>query len=153
MPKTYYQIYIQIIFAVYKRQNMIHEKSREEIEKYMCGIIKGKNVKPLAIYCNPDHCHLFVAPPPSIKISDLVRDVKNNTSNFINAKNATRGIFRWQEGYGAFSYAKSQVEAVYNYVLNQHAHHQKQTFRVEFLEMLTRFEIDYDEKYLFEWYD
>ena len=76
MPKTYYQIYIQIIFAVYKRQNMIHEKSREEIEKYMCGIIKGTNVKLLAISCNPDHCHLFIAPPPSIKISDLVRDIK-----------------------------------------------------------------------------
>ena len=153
MANTYYQIYIQLVFAVYRRQNMIPEKHRDEIEKYMCGIVKNKKVKPLAIYCNPDHCHLFVAPPPSIAISKLVQDVKSNTTNFINSRLHMGGAFSWQNGFGAFSYGKSQVETVYNYVLNQHEHHKGETFKKEYLEFLKRFDVDYKDQYLFEWYD
>lgn len=86
-------------------------------------------------------------------ISDLVRDIKNNATNFINEKKFVRGKFRWQEGYGAFSYAHSQIDAVYNYILNQEEHHRRKSFREEYHEFLEKYKIEFNEKYLFEWYD
>ena len=99
----------------------------------------------------PDHIHIFVGFQPSISISDLVRDVKNNSSKFINEKGWINGKFSWQEGYGAFSYSHSHIENVYNYILNQEKHHQKKSFKEEYLDFLKKFEVEYDEKYLFEW--
>lgn len=101
----------------------------------------------------PDHIHAFIGLRPSMAISDLVRDVKNNSTNFINDHKLVKGKFSWQEGYGAFSYSHSQIETVYNYILNQEEHHRKKTFKEEYLDFLKQFEIEYNEQYLFEWLD
>jgi REP element-mobilizing transposase RayT len=152
MGNTYYQMYIQVVFAVYKRKNLIHERHRDEIEKYMTGIMRKRNVKTLAIYCNPDHCHLFIAPPANVSLSTIVRDVKAFSSKFINHNLFGMAGFSWQSGYGAFSYSKSQIKTVGDYVLNQKNHHQRQSFKDEYITFLDRFNIEYDKRYLFEWY-
>jgi len=153
MANTYTQIYVQVVFAVQGRQNLIAEKNRELLEKYICGIVSNKKSKPLAIYCNPDHTHLFIGLNPSVAISDIVRDIKANSTKWINEKKWSKAKFKWQEGYGAFTYSKSQIDAVVNYILNQHVHHKKKSFREEYLDFLKKFDIDFDEKYLFEYYD
>ena len=117
----------------------------------MAGIIKAKKQKPIIVNGVADHVHVFVGLKPSMKISDLVRDVKNNSSKFINEQKFTGTKFSWQEGYGAFSYAHSQIENVYNYILNQERHHKKKSFREEYLEFLYKFEIEHDEKHFFKW--
>jgi len=151
MSGTFSQIYIQIVFAVKGRENLISNNWKDELHKYIAGIIKGKNQKPIIVNGMPDHIHAFIGLKPSMAISDIVRDIKNNSSNFINEHKFVRGKFSWQEGYGAFSYSHSQVNSVYNYILNQEKHHKKKTFRAEYLEFLKKFEIDYNEKYLFNW--
>jgi putative transposase len=153
MPGTYSQIYIQIVFAVKRRENLIGKNWKDELYKYISGIITNKGQKSIIVNGVSDHIHIFVGLKPSMAISDLVRDVKNNSSNFINDKNFVKGKFSWQEGYGAFSYAHTQVENVYNYILNQEVHHHKKTFKEEYLDFLQEFGIGYDEKYLFEWID
>jgi len=151
MPNTYTQIYVQIVFAVQGRQNLISEKYREKLEKYICGIISNKKSKPLAIYCNPDHTHILIGLHPSISISDMARVVKTNSSKWINEERWIAGKFNWQEGFGAFTYSKSQIDAVVKYTLNQPRHHKKTSFKEEYINFLKKFEIDYNEKYLFEW--
>jgi len=153
MPNTYTQLYIQLVFAVKGRQNFIKESFRNELEKYMCGIARNNKHKPLAIYCMPDHTHLLIGLNPSQSISDLMKEIKVSSSGFIKEKELINEGFYWQEGYGAFSYAKSQLDNVVKYILNQQEHHKKKTFKEEYLEFLKKFEIDYDEKYLFEFYD
>ena len=153
MADTYTQLYVQIVFAVKHRQNLIKEKHREEIEKYICGIITNNKSKPLAIYCNPDHLHVLIGVHPSFSIAVMARDIKSYSSRLINEKKWVLGKFEWQAGYGAFSYSKSQVDAVIKYILNQPNHHAKKSFREEYLSMLKKSEIEYDEQYLFEWYD
>jgi REP element-mobilizing transposase RayT len=117
----------------------------------MSGIITGKGQKPIIVNGVADHVHLFIGLKPAMCISDLVRDIKNNTSNFINEKNFLQGKFSWQEGYGAFSYSHSQIEHVYEYILNQEEHHREKTFKEEYVDFLKKFAIEHDEKYLFEW--
>ena len=153
MAGTFSQIYIQAVFAVKNRENLLQKQWRDEVFKYMAGIIKGKNQKPIIVNGVGDHVHLFIGLKPVMALSDLMRDIKNNTTNFINEKKLVPGIFSWQEGYGAFSYSHSQLDAVYQYILNQEEHHKKKTFREEYVDMLQKFEIDHDEKYLFEWID
>lgn len=153
MANTYTQIYIQIVFAVKGRQNLIVEKHRDKLEKYMCGIIKNNKSKALAIYCNPDHTHILIGLHPVISISDMARDIKANSSKWINENKWFLGQFRWQEGYGAFTYSKSQIDMVAKYILNQPKHHKKTTFKDEYINFLKKFEIEYDEKYLFKWND
>jgi REP element-mobilizing transposase RayT len=150
MANTYTQLLVQIVFAVKGRQNLIAEKHREQLEKYICGIISNKQCKPLAIYCNPDHCHVLIGFHPSQSISDVARDIKANSSKFINDNHWIQGKFEWQEGYGAFTYSRSQLNAVVNYILNQREHHRKKTFREEYLNFLQKFEIEFNEKYIFE---
>ena len=99
----------------------------------------------------PDHVHLLTGLRPSMSISNLARDIKAGSSNFINEKDWVKGKFSWQEGFGAFSYSRSQIDTVIKYILNQEEHHRKKTFRVEYLELLKEFDIEFDEKYLFEW--
>ena len=152
MPNTYSQIYIQIVFAVKGRQNFIKESFREEVQKYMAGIINNKKQKLYAVYCMPDHVHLLVSIKPDIAISDLVRDIKANTSSFIKEK-GFHHAFSWQEGFGAFSYSKSQVERVVHYILNQPLHHRKRSFKEEYFQFLKNYEVALDEKYVFEFYD
>lgn len=153
MPNTYTQIYIQIVFAVKGRQNLIAKENREELHKYITGIVQNRDQKMLSIFAMHDHIHLLVGLKPSIAISDLVRDIKAGSSKFINDGNWINGKFNWQEGFGAFSYSKSQINNVIKYILNQEEHHKKQSFKEEYLEFLQKFDIEYDEKYLFEWVD
>jgi REP-associated tyrosine transposase len=153
MPNTYSQIYIQIIFAVKGRECFIKESFREELQKYISGIITNKKQKLYAIYCMPDHTHLFVSMKPDMPVSDLTRDIKANSSSFIKEKKLVNSLFSWQEGFGAFSYSKSQAMEVVDYILNQPERHRKITFREEYLDFLAKYEIEYDEKYLFEFYD
>jgi putative transposase len=151
MAGTFSQIYIQAVFAVEGRANLLQKPWSEEVFKYMAGIIKGKNQKPIIVNGVANHVHLFIGLKPSIALSDLVRDIKNNSSNFINTQKFVQGKFSWQEGFGAFSYAHSQIEQVYQYILNQEEHHRKKTFKEEYLDFLKKFEIEYDEKFLFNW--
>jgi len=151
MANTYSQIYIQIVFAVKGRQNLISKYNREELHKYITGIVQNREQKMLSVFAMPDHTHLLVGLKPSISISDLVRDVKAGSSQFINEKKWINGKFHWQEGFGAFSYSKSQIDNVIKYILNQEEHHKKVTFKEEYLDFLKKFEIDYDERYLFDW--
>lgn len=151
MAGTYSQIYIQVVFAVQGRQNLLQKEWRQEVFKYMAGIIKNKGQKPIIVNGVEDHAHVFLGLKPSKTLSDLVRDVKNNSSNFINDHRWVKGRFNWQEGYGAFSYGHSQIGDVYNYILNQEQHHAKQAFKDEYLDLLKKFEIEHDVKYLFEW--
>lgn len=153
MASTYSQIYIQYVFAVKGRQNLLHKAWREEVFKYISGIIKAKDQKPIIVNGVADHVHVFVGLKPSMCISDLVRDIKNNSSKFINEQGWINGKFSWQEGYGAFSYAHSQIDNVYHYILNQEEHHRKKTFKEEYLEFLQKFEVEYDDKYIFDWLD
>lgn len=151
MAGTYSQIYIQVIFAVKGRENLIHKSWRDELHKYISGIITAKQQKSIIVNGVSDHVHCFIGLKPGMAISDLVRDIKNNSSKFINEKGFIKGKFQWQEGYGAFSYAYSQIDQVYNYILNQETHHQKKTFKDEYLDFLSKFEIDYKPEYLFDW--
>ena len=153
MAGTFTQIYIQAVFAVKGSTNLLQKRWRDEVFKYMAGIIKNKNQKPIIVNGVADHVHAFIGLKPSMALSDLIRDVKNNTSNIINENNWVRGRFSWQEGYGAFSYGHSQIDTVYNYILNQEEHHRKKTFREEYLEFLEKFEVPYEERFLFEWLD
>jgi putative transposase len=153
MANTYTQLYIQIIFAVQGRENIIFAKHRDELEKYICGIINNKNSKPLAIYCNPDHTHVLVGLHPAISVSDLTRDIKSNSSTFISDKNWIKGKFFWQDGYGVFSYSKSQIDTVIKYILNQTNHHKKKSFKEEYLSILKKLDIQFTDQYLFEWYE
>lgn len=153
MAGTFSQIYIQYVFAVEGRENLLQKPWRDEVFKYIAGIIKEKNQKAIIVNGVTDHVHVFVGLKPSMNISDLVRDIKNNSSKFINEQRFLKGKFSWQEGYGAFSYAHSQIESVYQYILKQEEHHMKKTFKEEYLDFLQKFKIDYSEKYLFEWLD
>ena len=153
MANTYSQIYIQIVFTVKGRECFIKESFREELQKYITGIITKKKQKLYAIYCMPDHTHILVSMKPDMPVSDLVRDIKANSSSFIKDKKFVNSLFSWQEGFGAFSYSKSQAPDVVKYILNQPQRHRKITFRDEYLDFLNKFEIEYNEKYLFEFYD
>ena len=153
MPNTYSQVYIHIVFAVKGRQNLINPNIREELQKYITGIITNRDQKLLSIFCMPDHSHLLVGLKPSISISDLVRDIKAGSSKFINDKKLIKGKFSWQEGFGVFSYSRSQIENVIKYIQNQEKHHRKKSFKEEYIEFLEKFAVEYDVKYLFEWID
>ncbi len=151
MPNTYSQIYIQIVFAVKGRQNQISKHHREELHKYITGIVHHREQKMLSVFAMPDHVHLLVGLKPNISISDLVRDVKAGSSKFITDSQWVNGKFNWQDGFGAFSYSKGQIDKVIKYIAHQEEHHKKMTFKEEYLDMLKKYEIEYNEKYLFEW--
>lgn len=151
MACTFSQLYIQYVFSVKGRENLLQKPWRDEVFKYISGIIKSKGQKPIIVNGVLDHVHVFVGLKPSINISDLIRDIKSSSTNFINSQKYIKGKFSWQEGYGVFSYSHSQIESVYNYILNQETHHYNRTFREEYIDFLRKFEIEYDEKFLFEW--
>ena len=153
MANTYTQLYTQFVFAVQRRKNLIKESFRDELEKVICGIVTNHKCKTYAIYCNPDHTHIFVGMHPTISPSNLMEQVKSGSSKWINDKKLILGKFSWQDGYGAFTYSKSHIDNVVKYVLNQPNHHKKQSFKDEYLLLLHKFDIEYDPKYLFEWYD
>jgi REP element-mobilizing transposase RayT len=151
MANTFTQIYIQIVFAVKNRQNLIAKQHKEELHKYITGIVTNREQKLLAIHCMPDHAHILIGLKPTVTISDLVRDIKAGSSKFINDQGWIRCKFNWQGGYGAFSYGRAQLARVIRYIENQEQHHAKRSFREEYLEFLERYHVEYDEQYLFDW--
>ncbi|MEM6359511.1 MAG: IS200/IS605 family transposase [Bacteroidota bacterium] len=151
MANTHSQIYIQIVFVVRGRQNLIAENNREELQKYISGIVTNRGQKLISIYCMPDHIHLLVGLKPSLAIADLVRDVKAGSSKFIKEKGWMKSRFEWQEGYGAFSYSHSQLKNVIGYINNQKEHHRGNTFKEEYVDFLHKFNVDFNDQYLFEW--
>ncbi|MFN8335953.1 MAG: IS200/IS605 family transposase [Cyclobacteriaceae bacterium] len=151
MADTFSQIYIQIVFAVQNRDSAINPIWEEELYKYIAGIVRNKEQKLLAINGMPDHIHIFIGMKPSCRISDLVREIKKSSTEFIKENKFCRGKFSWQEGYGAFSYSHSHIDSVVKYILNQKEHHTIKSFKAEYIEFLRRFEIEYNEQYLFKW--
>ena len=151
MPNTYTQIYLHIVFAVRGRDSMIKPEHKEEIHKYITGIIQKRDHKLIAINSMPDHVHILIGYDPKKGLSELVRDIKAGSSKFINDSRWLKTKFFWQEGYGAFSYSRSQLDRIVKYIENQEEHHQKKDFRAEYLDMLEKFSVDYNPKYLFEW--
>jgi REP element-mobilizing transposase RayT len=151
MPGTFSQLYVHIVIAVKGRQNLLQESWRTQVFKYISGIINNKGQKSIIVNGVSDHVHIFVGLKPAMAISDLVRDIKNNSTNFINSKKWIKGKFSWQEGYGVFSYSESQIERVYKYILNQEVHHKKRLFREEYMDFLKKFNVDYKDEYLFRW--
>jgi putative transposase len=150
MANTYSQIYIQIVFAVAGRENLLKAEWRTELYKYITGIVKNHGQKLIAIGGVENHVHILLGIKPNVALSDLVREIKANSSRFINERNFVRGKFLWQEGFGAFSYSHSQIGDVIRYIENQEEHHKKTTFKDEYLKFLQKYQIDFDEKYLFD---
>ena len=150
MANTYTQIHIQFVFVVKFRKALIDKSFKEELYQYITGIVQSYDHKMLAINGVEDHVHVFIGMRPSQSISDLMQDIKGSSSKWINEKKFLKVKFEWQEGYGAFSYSKSHVQNVINYVNNQEKHHAKQTFRDEYLDFLKKFDIEYDERYIFK---
>jgi putative transposase len=150
MANTYTQIHVHFVFSVKYREGVIGVLWKEELYKYIAGIIKTNNHKLLAINGMSDHIHILIGMRPTQSISDLMQDIKGNSSKWINEKKFLKAKFEWQEGYGAFSYSKSQVNKVIDYIKNQETHHKKKSFRDEYLDYLQKFEVDYDEKYIFK---
>jgi REP element-mobilizing transposase RayT len=153
MANTFSQIYLQFVFSVHNRQSLIPKEHKEELHKYITALVQNRKAKMLAINCMPDHIHLFVGLKPTILISGFVKEIKVESNEFINSKNWIKGKFSWQEGYGVFSYSHSHIDAVIKYVLNQEEHHRKKTFKQEYLSLLEKFDIAFEEKYLFNFFD
>ena len=135
------------------RQNLLKKENKEELQKYIAGIVRNNNQKLIRINSVSDHVHILIGLKPDIALSDLVRDVKANSSRFINEKRWIKGKFNWQEGFGAFSYSQSHVDRVIRYIDNQEEHHRKKSFREEYLSMLEKFMVEFDPRYVFEWID
>jgi putative transposase len=153
MANTYTQIFVHIVFAVQNRECIIKEQLRTELEKYITGIVNNNKSKLIAIYCNPDHLHVLVSLHPTVAVATITGDIKSGSSKWINKNHKMMGRFNWQDGYGGFSCSKSQIDDISSYILNQASHHKRKTFKEEYMEILTKSEIDYDDAYLFNWID
>ena len=153
MANTYSQVYLQFVFAFKGRQSIINSKYNEELQKYITGIVQNRKQKMLAINNVSDHIHLLVGFNTIMSIADFMEEVKAISSKFINEKAWVKGRFEWQRGYGVFSYSRSQIDDVIKYIFNQQEHHSKKTFKEEYLDFLRKFEVEYDEYYLFDWID
>jgi putative transposase len=153
MANTYSQINIHCVFAVQYRENFILNTFRDDLHKYMYGILKNDGTFPMAIGGWKDHVHVFFEMPPDLKISDLMRMLKSSSSKWINENNFLKAKFNWQAGYGAFSHSKSQRNDVIKYIMNQEEHHRQKSFREEYLDMLLKNEINFEDKYIFQFYE
>jgi putative transposase len=153
MANTFTQIYIHSVFTVKNRDCIIRPNWEEELYKYITGIVQNNGHKLLAINGMPDHIHTFINMQPVQSVSELMQKMKANSSKWINQNKLVMGKFTWQEGFGASSYSKSQIDNVIKYIMNQKEHHRKESFRVEYLKILHQFDIDYDNKYLFDFFD
>ncbi len=150
MANTFSQIYIQTVFAVSGRQSLIKQDFKEELYKYITGIVRNQGQKLISINGMPDHIHILIGLKPAMALADLVREIKADSSNFVNEQKFIRGRFSWQEGYGAFSYGHSQLDTVIRYIRNQEKHHSRSSFRAEYLTLLRKFDVAFEEKYVFE---
>ena len=153
MANTYTKLYIQFVFAVKNRDALIRESLRENLQMYLTGIVRNNRHKLLSVYCMPDHAHIFVGLNPDQSISSLASDLKSNSSKWINSNKLSKFHFNWQDGFGAFSYHRDLLPVVGHYIENQVDHHKKKTFKEEYLELLSEFEVEYDERYLFEFFE
>lgn len=151
MPGTFSQLYIQIVFAVKGRHSLISEHWENELYKYITGIITNKDQKLLAINGMPDHIHILIGMKPSCCLSDLIREVKKASNEFVSKKGFSRSRFEWQEGYGAFSYSHSALDNVIQYIQNQKVHHKSRSFKDEYKEFLMEYRIEHKDEYLFNW--
>lgn len=151
MAGTFSQIYIQIVFAVKGRNSLISESWEEELFKYITGITTNKGQKMIVINGMPDHIHFLIGMKPTCCLSDLVREIKKSTNEWINGKRFSKFKFQWQDGYGAFSYSHSSLDHVIAYINNQKEHHRKRSFKEEYMEFLTKYQIEFKKEYLFEW--
>ncbi len=152
MANTYTQLLTHLVFAVKNREALIKPAFREEVEKYMTSVLQNKGHKLLAIYLMPDHAHILIGLNPSISLSETVKILKTQTTEFIHARKFIPYKFQWQAGYGAFSHTKRDLHKVVQYILNQPIHHQQKSFREEYLAILKRSEIEFDEAYLFDFF-
>ena len=151
MSDTFSQIYIHLVFAVRNRKALILPSWEEELFKYISGIVRNKGEKMLTINGISNHIHLLIGMKPTCCLSDLVREIKKSSTNFIMEKKFTPYNFHWQEGFGAFSYSHSQIDMIFRYIEKQKEHHKKMSFKEEYLEFLNSFDVDFKEEYLFEW--
>jgi putative transposase len=150
MANTFSQIYIQTVFAVSNRQSLIKAEFKEDLYKYITGIVKNQGQKLISINGVADHVHILIGLKPAMALSDLVREIKSDSSNFVNEQRFVRGRFSWQEGYGAFSYGHSQLDTLIRYIQNQEQHHQRSSFKREYLTLLRKFDIAFEEKYVLD---
>ena len=153
MANTYSQIYLQFVFTVKHRQCLIPKEKKEELHRYLTGLVQNRNAKMLAVHCMPDHTHMFVEFKPVLSISDFIKEIKVESNEFVNQKRWTNHKFGWQEGYGVFSYARSEIDNVVRYIRDQEEHHRKHSFGEEYRKLLREFEVSFEEKYLFEFLD
>ncbi len=151
MAHTYTQIYIHIVYAVKDRARIISPAWKHRLHMYTTGIIQNQGHKLIAINTMPDHAHVFIGMRPDSALSDLVRDVKRDSTNFVNDQIRPGWKFSWQEGFGAFSYSHSQIDRVVKYILGQEAHHRRRTFLEEYEQLLRAFGVEYDNRYAFRW--
>jgi len=152
-PGVYTQLYVQLVFAVKNRDAVLHKAIRQRVFEYMSGILKDLKHKSIIINGVSDHVHILYGENPTKCISDTVHDIKRSSSIFINDEKMCHGRFSWQDGYGAFTYSRSQLDDIYRYIQNQEEHHKKKTFREEYIQFLQKFEIEYDEQFLFDFFD
>jgi putative transposase len=150
MANTYSQIYIQTVFAVEGRLSLIKPDFKEDLYKYITGIVKNHGQKLISINGTSDHVHILIGLRPAMALADLVQEIKADSTNFINKEKLVRGRFNWQEGYGAFSYGHSQLDTIIRYIQNQEKHHRRRTFKDEYLSLLRKFDIAFDDKYVFK---
>ncbi len=151
MANTSTQIYIHIVFAVKHRDALISSSWKERLHKYITGIVQNQGHKLIAINTMPNHAHIFIGMKPDTPLSDLVRDIKRDSTNFVNNEIRLHGKFGWQNGFGAFSYSHSQIDSVVKYILNQEKHHRRKTFREEYQAVLLEFAVEYNERYMYDW--
>ena len=152
-PGTFTQLYEQLVFAVKYKEHLLDQSRRNIIYAYISGILNNLGHKPLIVNGYSDHVHIFYSRNPSVSTSDTVSAAKKSSAFFVNEQKWFPGRFQWQEGYGAFSYSKNQIEDVYKYIVNQEDHHKSRRFKDEYMEMLRRAEIDFEERYLFDFID
>lgn len=153
MANTYSQVSIHCVFAVKGRENVITKDFRDRLHSYLSGILKNDGAYPLAVGGWLDHVHVFFELPMTVTIANQMRMLKATSSKWINDHHLVKGKFQWQEGYGAFSYSHSQRDSVIQYIMNQEAHHASKSFREEYMSLLKRFEIAFEEQYVFEFYE
>jgi len=153
MSNTFSQIYIQVVFAVKGRECQIQHSWEEQLYKYITAIVQNNNQKMIAINGMPDHIHFLIGMKPACCLSDLVREVKKSSNAYIKENKLTPFKFQWQDGFGAFSYSHSSLDQVVQYIMNQKEHHIKKSFKQEYEEFLTKFNIEFKSEYLFEWYE
>ena len=153
MANTYTQMYVHLVFSPKNKEALISKEWKANLEKYVTGIVKNHKHKLLAICAMPDHIHVFIGYNVIQLIPDLVEEIKTSSNAWIKQNSLSKFKFEWQKGYGAFSHSKSQLDTVVNYILNQNEHHKKKSFRDEYLEILKKNDIKYNDDYVFEFFD